>query len=118
FFTVPLGTIRVEGLGGRFGLMTPRRGVCHADSWVRPEAKAVPTGPSFSPIIRSICATSGPFPMRASPTKNKKIHLAHRVSNLSILTCGIAKDEAGSPQPLGRSPGLRVRGSCDEVATG
>jgi hypothetical protein len=44
FLTVTLGTIRVEGFGGRFGLITDSSGVCPAESWVRPFAKAVPTG--------------------------------------------------------------------------
>ncbi|OPY48908.1 MAG: hypothetical protein A4E49_03390 [Methanosaeta sp. PtaU1.Bin112] len=54
FFTVTFGTIRVDGLGGRLGRITPKRGVCPAESCDRPEAKAVATGPSLSPIIRSI----------------------------------------------------------------
>jgi len=53
FLTVTFGTIRVAGFGGRFGLITERSGVCPAESWARPLAKAVPTGPSLSPISRS-----------------------------------------------------------------
>ncbi len=54
-----------------------------------------------------------PLSYESLSDQKQKIHLAHRVSNLSILTCGIAKDEAGSPHPLGGLP------DCEsgEVAT-
>ena len=49
--------------------MTPSSGVWPEDRVASPCAKAVPTGPSFSPTSRSTCASSYPFPTNASPIK-------------------------------------------------
>jgi len=44
----------VKGLGGKLGLITAKRGVCPADKLLNPVAKACPTTPSLSPMIKSI----------------------------------------------------------------
>ncbi|VVB87362.1 Uncharacterised protein [uncultured archaeon] len=54
FLTVTFGTISVAGFVIRFGLMTERSGVCPMESCVNPFANACPTGPVFSPMIKSI----------------------------------------------------------------
>ena len=58
----------VAGLVGRFGSSTARRFECPLDWLVKALAKAIPTGPVFEPIKRSMWATSLPSPTRASPT--------------------------------------------------
>src|SRR5271165_5135534 len=58
----------VAGLAIRFGVRTASRLVCSADWFARALANASPTGPSFLPISRSMCAISLPSPTRASPT--------------------------------------------------
>ena len=69
FLTVTLGTMSVCGFGGRFGRMTASSGVCPAERFESPLAKAVPIGPFLSPIRRSTWATSVPSPIRASPIR-------------------------------------------------
>ncbi len=69
FFIVTLGTISVNGFGGRFGRITASSGVWPAESCVMPVAKACPTGPSLSPIIKSMWATSLPSPTNDSPIR-------------------------------------------------
>src|SRR2546423_12276775 len=57
----------VAGLQMRLGSRTASRLLC---PWVcepRALANAVPTGPSFEPMSRSMWATSLPLPVRASP---------------------------------------------------
>ena len=62
FFRVTFGMTRVAGLVRRFGRMTARRGVCPAESCERAFANAAPTGPSLSPTMRSMCASSRAIP--------------------------------------------------------
>lgn len=69
FFIVTLGTMSVCGFGGRFGRMTASSGVCPAERFESPLAKAVPIGPFLSPIRRSTWAISVPSPIRASPIR-------------------------------------------------
>ena len=67
FWTVTLGIISVAGFVGKSGLTTDNKGVCPTDILPILVANAVPTGPFLSPIIKSIWASSGPLPIKASP---------------------------------------------------
>src|SRR5262245_13281098 len=57
----------VAGLQRRLGSRTASRLLCPWLWLARALANAVPTGPSFEPMSRSIWATSFPPPARASP---------------------------------------------------
>src|SRR5215831_13286587 len=65
---VTLLNITVSGFAGTFGARTASNPLCPDVCSARRWAKAEPTGPSFDPIIRSMCATSLPSPTRDSPT--------------------------------------------------
>src|SRR3954447_1027620 len=58
----------VSGLAGRFGATTARRFVWPSFWFTSAFANASPTGPSFEPMMRSMCATSLPSPTSDSPT--------------------------------------------------
>ncbi|MNC94872.1 hypothetical protein D3C83_118460 [compost metagenome] len=59
----------VSGLAGRFGVTTASRVVKPSLLFVSALQKAVPAGPVFEPMTRSMCAISLPSPTSDSPRK-------------------------------------------------
>src|SRR5690242_2443093 len=71
----------VSGFAGRFGVTTASSVVKPSLLFVRALQNAVPAGPVFEPMIKSMCATSLPSPTRDSPRKksamsNNSLHVA------------------------------------------
>src|SRR5579875_147369 len=87
----------VAGLQTRFGVSTANKLVCPCDWLASALAKAVPTGPSFEPISKSMWAISLPSPHNASP-----------------MNIDIARSPVRSSRVLG-SMGLTI---CEEGACG
>src|SRR6185437_1062596 len=82
---VTLLVITVSGLAKRLGVTTARRLVCPSFSLTKAFANASPTGPPFDPSNRSMCASSLPSPVRASPVASV---IAIAVTSLSYCDAG------------------------------
>src|SRR5262249_29585856 len=95
---VTLLNMTVSGLAGTLGASTARSplwpAVWSATRW----AKAMPTGPLFDPIMRSMWATSLPSPTSDSPTMKlwlSDIRSSHQSSVLSVCDVGCRPQRSG-----------------------
>jgi hypothetical protein len=108
---VTLVTSTVAGLQIRFGASTASRLVWPCDWFASALANATPTGPSFDPIIRSMCAISLPSPTSDSPMYMDMVrspwcgHSGQTRRGLTI--CGAAglgkREKRGGPCVPGRA---------------
>src|SRR5262249_45341865 len=90
----------VAGLQMMFGVMTASRFECPWLWLTRAVANAVPTGPSFEPMRRSMWAISLPLPARASPMNMDMMRLLEvvrgvlgRCEGLYTVACRNAKEK-------------------------